>query len=246
MRRYNQGWKQESERHSLARRGIKTGKKNLNQLGLVLVGGAGYVGYKMGKHKKHLHASGFSHLKEMEGREIWTDAFGDRFGERVCVLVNYPYLIHDGEKFKPTKKEVKGLWDDLIVQEFGSKEQLRKDLEEEFGKPVTAKGDEPWWKLMASEDYFNKGMDLMHAAPIRHEGKEQRREDLVKAQRLLWRTWIPLKVESSVMSELEDEATKYRMKGFSSSEARTMAEADRVKKFRQLVQRIKRVEIVND
>jgi hypothetical protein len=29
MRRYNQGWRQESERHSLARRGVKTGRKSL-------------------------------------------------------------------------------------------------------------------------------------------------------------------------------------------------------------------------
>lgn len=75
-------------------------------------------------------------LKEMDGNEIWTNAFGERFEERVCVLVQYPYCIHSGEKFKPTKKEINDLWDDLITQEFGSKEQLMKDLEEEFGKGV--------------------------------------------------------------------------------------------------------------
>lgn len=72
-------------------------------------------------------------LKEMNEKEIWGNAFGDRFEERVCVLVKYPHLIHNGEKFKPTKQEVDGLWDDLIIQEFGSKEQMMADLEAEFG-----------------------------------------------------------------------------------------------------------------
>ena len=72
-------------------------------------------------------------LKEMDGQEIWSNSFDERFGERVCVLVSNPYLIHNGEKFKPTKEEVSGLCEDLIIQEFGSKEQMMKDLEEEFG-----------------------------------------------------------------------------------------------------------------
>ena len=75
-------------------------------------------------------------LKEMNGNEIWTNAFGDRFGERVCVLVEYPLCIHNGEKFKPTREEIKDLWDDLITREFGSKEQMLKDAKEEFGSEV--------------------------------------------------------------------------------------------------------------
>jgi hypothetical protein len=64
MKKFNvgqvMGWKGESTRHSLARRGVKTGKKPLHFLGLALLGGAGYVGYKMGKKKgkKHLHSEG--------------------------------------------------------------------------------------------------------------------------------------------------------------------------------------------
>lgn len=72
-------------------------------------------------------------LKEMDGNEIWTNAFGDRFGERVCVGVEYPFCWHNGEKFKPTKQEVNDLWDDMIEQELGSKEQIAKDLKAEFG-----------------------------------------------------------------------------------------------------------------
>ena len=44
-------------------------------------------------------------LKEMDGNEIWTNAFGDRFEERVCVLVKYPFCVHNGEQFKPIKQE---------------------------------------------------------------------------------------------------------------------------------------------
>ncbi len=75
-------------------------------------------------------------LKEMNGNEIWTNALGDRFGERVCVLVMYPCCFHCGMKFKPTQEEVNGLWDDYIEQELGNKKQITKDLEEEFGKAV--------------------------------------------------------------------------------------------------------------
>lgn len=59
-------------------------------------------------------------LKEMNGEEIWTNAFGDRFGERVCVMVEYPYCWHEGRKFKPTPIEVKKLWDDRFIQEYGT------------------------------------------------------------------------------------------------------------------------------
>lgn len=72
-------------------------------------------------------------LKEMNGQEIWTNAFGDRFDERVCVLVKYPNCINGGQEFKPTTTEVKQLWGDLITQEFGSRTQMMKDLEAEFG-----------------------------------------------------------------------------------------------------------------
>ena len=72
-------------------------------------------------------------IKELNGQEIWSNAFGNRFEERVCVLVDYPFLIHNGGKFKPTKKEIDGLWDDMATQEFGSHKQMMEDLEAEFG-----------------------------------------------------------------------------------------------------------------
>ena len=72
-------------------------------------------------------------MKEMDGNECWTNAFGDRFGERVCVGIEDGKCIHNGEKFKPTSKEVKDLWDDFVFQELGSKEQIQRELEEEFG-----------------------------------------------------------------------------------------------------------------
>ena len=71
-------------------------------------------------------------LKELNGQEIWTDAFGERFEERVCVGVSEDGLMHGGKKFMPTKKEMEDLWEDYMTQEFGSKEQRMRELEEEF------------------------------------------------------------------------------------------------------------------
>jgi len=38
-------------------------------------------------------------LKEINGNEVWSDSFGNRFGERVCVLVEYPFCWSAGVKF---------------------------------------------------------------------------------------------------------------------------------------------------
>jgi len=73
-------------------------------------------------------------LKEMDGMECWTNAFGDRFGERVCVMVEDGWCWHEGKKFRPSTKEKNDLWDDYIEQELGSPSQIAKELEEEFGR----------------------------------------------------------------------------------------------------------------
>lgn len=72
-------------------------------------------------------------METMDRQEVWTNAFGDRFGERVCVGIEKGKCIHDGKKFSPTAKERNNLWNDFVFQEFGSKEQIQKDLDEEFG-----------------------------------------------------------------------------------------------------------------
>ena len=72
-------------------------------------------------------------MEEMEGQECWTNAFEDRFGERVCVMVEEGWCWNEGKKFKPTTQEKKELWKDFIFQELGSNQQILKDLEEEFG-----------------------------------------------------------------------------------------------------------------
>lgn len=81
-----------------------------------------------------------NYMEELNGCEIWTNAFGDRFGERVCVGVDGENCYHDGKNFKPTKKEIKGLWDDYIEQELGTPTQIQKELEEEFGTKMTEEG----------------------------------------------------------------------------------------------------------
>ncbi len=72
-------------------------------------------------------------LDLMKGHEVWTNAFGERFGERVCVGVEYPHCIHGGVKFTPTTKEVVELIEDFITQELGSPQQRATDLKREFG-----------------------------------------------------------------------------------------------------------------
>ena len=67
----------------------------------------------------------------MEGNECWTNAFGDRFGEMVCVGIEDGQCIHNGEKFRPTTQEKTELWSDFVVQELGSPSQIMRELEEE-------------------------------------------------------------------------------------------------------------------
>jgi len=71
--------------------------------------------------------------KMLNGCEWWTDAFGDRFDERVCAMVEGDYVWHSGKKFKPTQKEWSQFFSDYVVSEYGSRDALRKELESEFG-----------------------------------------------------------------------------------------------------------------
>ncbi len=69
-------------------------------------------------------------MDEMNGHELWTDAFGARFGERVCVGITNGLCVHNGERFPPSNKEVKDLRRDMLVSEYGTsdmKEILRME-----------------------------------------------------------------------------------------------------------------------
>ena len=59
-------------------------------------------------------------MKAMDGQEIWTDAFGKRFGERVCVGIDGIKIVCNGKKFTPTDKEMKELKNDRLRQEYGT------------------------------------------------------------------------------------------------------------------------------
>lgn len=74
-------------------------------------------------------------MEAMDGEEVWTNAFGGRFGERVCAMIDNDTadVWVNGKKFKPTAKEVKELWEDSIIQEFGSREEMNRQIEAEFG-----------------------------------------------------------------------------------------------------------------
>ena len=68
---------------------------------------------------------------EIRGSEVWVDL--DRFGERVCLLIEFGICKANGIGFKPTKEEIKEIEEAYIVQEYGGRAQLNRDLEEEFG-----------------------------------------------------------------------------------------------------------------
>jgi len=94
---------------------------------------------KSGDENPVNRASEISDMEAMNGTETWTNAFGDRFGERVCIGVDGNECYHDGEHFVPTAKEIKDLWADHIEQELGCPAQREKDFMDEFGVPGEGK-----------------------------------------------------------------------------------------------------------
>lgn len=56
----------------------------------------------------------------LDGCEVWTDALGERFGERVCVGIVGKKCVKDGVKFSPSEAEKKGIIDDYFIQEWGT------------------------------------------------------------------------------------------------------------------------------
>ena len=67
-----------------------------------------------------MNKSSIEFWKELKGSEISASAFGKRFGEQVVVMVEYPFCIHNGKKFKPTVNEWKELEKDYLRQEYGT------------------------------------------------------------------------------------------------------------------------------
>ena len=73
-------------------------------------------------------------LEQKEGGELWTDAFGKRFGERVCVGFENGQCIHDGQRFTPTNKECEQLIVDELHAEWGTAD-MNKIMEMEGFTP---------------------------------------------------------------------------------------------------------------
>jgi len=69
-------------------------------------------------------------LKMFNGEEFWTNAFIDRFGERVCIMIEDEMVWHQGKKFKPTTKEVKGLYNEYWHE--GDGKYLVEEMKKEF------------------------------------------------------------------------------------------------------------------
>ena len=61
-------------------------------------------------HKRHI-------LKRLDGREIWTDAFNDRFNsmERLLIAVYRGKIYHLRNSYKATNKELSHLWGDYLI-----------------------------------------------------------------------------------------------------------------------------------
>lgn len=136
-------------------------------------------------------------LKELEGCECWTDAFGDRFGERVCVGIENGKCIHEGKSFVPTTKEKKDLWEDYLTQELGCPAQRAKDLEEEFGHKETietANGTAKYVKTEVENDdgkwndnYSTKeGYYVIHSYGVHHVYKIGVQNDTEENKPKVW------------------------------------------------------------
>ena len=101
------GWRKEPVRHSLASKGIKT-KTNPAKRRMSV------------KQSTEPTKDQKEFLKVIEGQEVWTNAFGKQFGERVCVGIENGQIACGGKRFKPTKKELKELEHDYLIQEYGT------------------------------------------------------------------------------------------------------------------------------
>ena len=70
---------------------------------------------------------------QFDGQEVWTNALGKKFGERVCIGFDETGYFHDGKHYPmPSKKVRDEIIEEKFTTELGSPAQRRKDLEEEF------------------------------------------------------------------------------------------------------------------
>ncbi len=58
--------------------------------------------------------------KDMQGAEIWTNVLG----ERTCVGIDYPCIIDGGERHELTEEQWRILYDDYLMQEYGTTDTL--------------------------------------------------------------------------------------------------------------------------
>jgi len=67
-----------------------------------------------------MNAENESWMLVMDGSELWTNAFGKRFGERVCVGFAGKRCVKDGVLVEPTDEEVTQLREDWLISEYGT------------------------------------------------------------------------------------------------------------------------------
>lgn len=69
-------------------------------------------------------------MELFDGTEEWTNAFSDRFGERVCIGFDGDYCWHEGTKFEPRSDEIADFWREYNTTGEGA--YLIKAAQEEF------------------------------------------------------------------------------------------------------------------
>lgn len=75
-------------------------------------------------------------LKEMQGQEFYTNALGDKFGERVCILVKGQGYYCKGKYYKMPASKIKPLFNSSFTSVMGyepGSPQMMRELEIEFG-----------------------------------------------------------------------------------------------------------------
>jgi hypothetical protein len=143
MRRYNKGWTQESERHSLARRGVKTGHAPC--AGMLMAQGMGDV-WKLETPNEDAYSDELNFIAE---RAISGDRKAQNFLSKLW-----------GEKWSSVKEKLEtegSVWyvwymdgvHELMNRDMKEQDEKRKFLRKALGEPIAAKGRKVMVKRIA-------------------------------------------------------------------------------------------------
>lgn len=147
MRRYNKGWMQESERHSLARRGVKTGRKQKCFVGKILTAHGDEKGYQ-----------GWSNHATWAVKLNWDNNEGDYryFTEQAREYLENDKPVHEFADF--LKEAYEQMFDDVVE---GNATEAAKNMVRDVGN-----GHDVDWHEIAeayySEEKENQAYETKH------------------------------------------------------------------------------------